>query len=217
MPEFGRIAPIVSESTDAQPLCNQFETVGRLHDGHAHESGPVGTVELSRRNQCATLSRESVHEGPRVAVRSRSPQIESTSGHRRIDPDGCEDLTEPFEPGAIAIALFHNMLLIAPCGHRRRLDRTGNHETGVLSQFGQISDEIAVTGVETCPHPCQIRSLRERVHGQHAIGAVFEDRRSGAGPRELDVALVGDDRDSVRTSPRRGGTEIVKVSGGIAR
>ena len=80
----------------------------------------------------------------------------------------------------------------------------------------EVLDQIGVAGVEADPDAGQVRPLRQRVHGDHAVEPVLEDRAAAALPRELDVALVGEHRHVVGAAPRRRRTEVVERAGRVA-
>ena len=56
-----------------------------------------------------------------------------------------------------------------------------HHHPDVLAHLLQVVDELGVAGVEPDANPGQVRSLRQRVDGDDAVGAVLQDRLA-AGP-----------------------------------
>ena len=84
----------------------------------------------------------------------------------------------------------------------------------MLADLGQEADEVAVAGVEADPDPGQVRALRQRVDGHHAVDPVLEERRRRAVPGELGVALVGEDRDAVGPAPRGRPARSVRARSG---
>ncbi len=80
----------------------------------------------------------------------------------------------------------------------------------------QVLDEVRVAGVEPDSHAGQVGALRQRVHGDHTVETMFEDRTAPSSPRELHVALVGEHGDAVPPAPCRGGAQVVDGAGRVA-
>ena len=87
----------------------------------------------------------------------------------------------------------------------------------MLAHLLQVVHQLGVAGVEADPQAGQVRALRQRVHRDHAVEPVLEDRARRPVPGELDVALVAEDRDAVAPAPRRGRAEVVERAGRVAR
>ena len=97
------------------------------------------------------------------------------------------------------------------------LCRSRDHEPGVLAHGPQELDQLGVPGVEADAHAGQVRALGERVHRHHAVASVLEHRAGRAIPGELGVALVGEDRNAVRTPPGGLGPEVPQATGRVRR
>ncbi len=57
--------------------------------------------------------------------------------------------TQQFTSGEVAAALLGDMIVVVQSGGHGRLDRCGEHLTGVLAHFEQGRDHSGVTGDES--------------------------------------------------------------------
>ena len=189
--------------------------------GQAHVAGARLAVELAGADQHAGVGGQPAGPGPRRRRRAPPPR-------GRTPPPGITGSRPHPQSSRIVgqqrrVARRYRSRCSSTCssspyaGHRRRLHRAGDHEAGVLADLGEVGDQLPVAGVEPGPRPGQVRSLRQRVDGQHAVGAVFEDRARRAVPGELDVALVGQHGHAVGPPPGRDRAEVVEAAGRVAR
>ena len=104
-------------------------------------------------------------------------------------------------------------VLVIGVGHRRGcLYRAGDHEPGVLPDLAQVLHQRGVACVEPDAHSRQVGALRQRVHRDHALGAVLEDRAPAPLPCELDVALVAEHRNASSATPCRRRVEVDELA-----
>ena len=176
----------------------------------------LGAVELARRDEHAALRREATGEGPGVAVGRWRPEVERAGGKGDVDADQVEGVGHGDEARLVAGPLRVHVGVVGPGRHRRRLHRPRHHEPGVLPDLGQVAHQLRVAGVEAGPGAGQVRALRQRVHREHAVGAVLEDRAGRAVPRELHVALVAEHRHAVGTTPGGGSAKVAQLARRVA-
>ena len=87
----------------------------------------------------------------------------------------------------------------------------------MLAHLLQVGDELGIPGVEAGAEAGQVRPLRQRVDGDHAVESVLEDRAGRTVPRELAAALVAEHRDPVRATPLRRGRQVVEGPSRVGR
>ena len=108
----------------------------------------------------------------------------------------------------LALHLYVSVVVVGHC--RSGLYRSGNHEPCVFANLREKRDQLAVACVETRSNSSEVRTLRQRMDCEYAVGAVFKDCAPGTVPRVADVALVGEDRHVVGATPSRRSTEVVE-------
>ena len=64
-----------------------------------------------------------------------------------------------------------DVVVVAERGDHRGLHRRGNDHPGVLADLEQLRDQRRVAGDEAGPVAGEVRSLRQRVHGEQAVVA----------------------------------------------
>ncbi len=124
------------------------------------------------------------------------PQVERTL--RVVDPEAGPLEGSGQHPAAsqVAGALFVDMRLVAQRGHHRRLNRGGQHQTGMLAYLEQLGHHADIPGNEPGAVTRQVGALRQRVHHEQVVvAALAEIRTQHRGrlcvPAELAITLVG--------------------------
>ena len=194
----------------ARRSATSSQTLHRLDHGDPHVARPPLAVEVTRADQQAARVRaRSLGHGPGVGPRSGAP-----APRGRSPRPACSPGSRPWRgrrPGSSAAP--GSAPAARPRGRRRpgRRRRRPGPGPGTIRPAcwrtaREVGHQLGVAGEEADPHPGQVRPLRQRVHGHHALQARLEDRTGRALPGELGVALVGEDRHPVPASPggRRG-------------
>ena len=123
----------------------------------------------------------------------------------RLDEGGAQEVQAP----AVTPTLLLDVGVVLERHARSQLHGAGHHQPGVLAHLGEEANELGVADVEASAQAGQVRPLRERVHGDHPVETVLDDRVPRSGPRELDVALVAEHGDAVGPAPCGGVCQVV--------
>ncbi len=193
-----------------EPVGNELQPLVGLDDGKTYVADGGRAVELAGRGDDATVAGQPLGAIPLVAIGYTHPQIEAAIRAINAQPDDFERFGQQRETPAVCRSLNFDVGVVVVRHGTSELNRSGDHEPSVLTNLGEVGHEFSVSGVEPTPHTSHVRALRQRVHSKYPGGTCLEDGAGTVDPRELGVALIGQDDHIIGSTPRRCGDQVVE-------